>query len=69
VFILLFVFVIFTIVSAFLQASDSPFKNYFSPLLILFCGLFVLGGAFMSNAPADIGIVSDISLMLSTAVL
>ncbi len=67
-FILLFVFVIFTLLSAFLQASDSPLKNNFSPALTLFCGLFVLGGAFMNNAPSDTGIVSDISLILSAAV-
>ena len=63
-FILLFIFVIFIIVSAFLQASDNPAKNYISPLLTLSCGILVLVGALMGNVHFGTGIVLAVALFL-----
>jgi hypothetical protein len=50
-FLLSLLFVIYTIISAFLQASDKPLKNKVSPGPTAFCDLIVLYGAITGNVP------------------
>ena len=61
------IFVIYIIISAFMQASDNPLKDKVSPGLTAFCGLLVLYGAIAGNVPLTQGTILCIALLLLAA--
>lgn len=63
-FLLSFLFIIYILISAFLQASDNSLKDKVSPGLTAFCGLLVLYGGAIGNVPFMQGIILCIALFL-----
>lgn len=64
---LTFLFVIWLIISAFMQAEDHPAKKIVSPMLTAFCGLLLLIGAWQENVPFQTGAVLFVALILLAA--
>ena len=64
---LTFLFIIWMLISAFMQAEDNPKKNFVSPGLTAVCGVIVLIGALTGSAPTRIGIILAIALLLLAA--
>ena len=60
-------FIIYILISAYLQASNDSLKNKVSPGLTAFCGLLVLYGAIVGNVPQTQGIILCIALLLLAA--
>ncbi len=56
-FALTFLFIIWMLISAFMQAENNPKKNIVSPGLTAACGILVLIGALTGSAPPRIGII------------
>jgi hypothetical protein len=61
---LTFLFVIWMIISTFLQAEDNPKKKYISPGLTAICGILILVSTLIGNVPTKQGIVLSIALIL-----
>ena len=66
-FLLTFIFILWMLVSAFMQAEDNPKKNLVSPGLTAACGVIVLVGALTGSAPLRTGIILSIALLLLAA--
>ena len=62
--ILFFLFVMWIIISAFMQAEDNPKKSLISPGLTAFCGVLVLTGTIMGETPVRSGITLAAALIL-----
>lgn len=63
-FLLMFLFVILMIISAFMQAEDNPKKNFISPALTAFCGIMMLVGTLAGNVSFSTGLTLLIALIL-----
>ena len=61
---LTFLFIIWMLASAFMQAENNPKKNFVSPGLTAACGVLVLIGALTGSAPLRIGVILAIALLL-----
>jgi len=67
-FALTYIFILWMLISAFMQAEDNPDKNLVSPGLTAACGVMVLIGALTGSAPAPrLGIILAIALLLLAA--
>lgn len=66
-FLLTYIFILWMLVSAFMQAEDNPDKNIVSPGLTAACGVMVLIGALTGSAPTRIGFIFAIALLLLAA--
>ena len=64
---LTFFFIIWMLISAFMQAENNPKKNFISPGLTAACGILVLIGALTGTAPGRIGIILAAALLLLAA--
>ena len=64
---LTFLFIIWMLISAFMQAENNPKKNIVSPGLTAACGILVLTGALTGSAPPRIGIILAVALLLLAA--
>ena len=64
---LTFLFIIWMLISAFMQAENNPKKNFVSPGLTAACGVIVLIGALTGSAPTRIGIILAVALLLLAA--
>lgn len=66
-FALTYIFILWMLVSAFMQAEDNPKKNLVSPGLTAACAVIVLIGALTGTAPARVGIILAAALLLLAA--
>ena len=64
---LTFLFIIWMLISTFMQVEDNPKKNFVSPGLTAACGIIVLIGALTGSAPTRNGIILAIALLLLAA--
>jgi len=64
---LTFLFIIWMLASAFMQAENNPKKNFVSPGMTAACGVLVLIGALTGSAPLRIGVILAIALLLLAA--
>jgi hypothetical protein len=66
-FALTYIFIFWMLISAFMQAENNPEKNIISPGLTAACGVLVLIGSLTGTAPARLGFVLAIALLLLAA--
>ncbi len=64
---LTFLFIIWMLISTFMQAENNPKKNFVSPGLTAVCGVIVLIGALKGTAPSRLAIPLAIALLLLAA--
>ena len=66
-FALTYIFILWMLISAFMQAEDNLDKNIVSPGLTAACGVMVLIGALTGSAPTRIGFILAVALLLLAA--